>query len=156
MIGKRNRGSKRLQPRQRRRHHRNRVSHQQQRLCRRSLRLLQSPRRGSSTIAGAPKRNAYQFGAYGAWTNSHFFAQGLATFGWQKLPQQPARRRRSITSNPRWDELRAAARSVICSMSANLRSVPIGGRVSARQGSTATPERRSGAGLERRPANRKR
>jgi outer membrane lipase/esterase len=33
--------------------------------------------------AGTTDVNSYQLGVYGAWVNSNFFAQGLATFGWQ-------------------------------------------------------------------------
>ncbi|MFB9267904.1 autotransporter domain-containing protein [Bradyrhizobium erythrophlei] len=32
---------------------------------------------------GTSEANAYQIGGYGAWTSAHFFAQALATFGWQ-------------------------------------------------------------------------
>ena len=50
--------------------------------------------------AGTTEANAYQIGGYGAWTNSHFFAQALATYRLAELPQQPSGRRRHITSNP--------------------------------------------------------
>jgi outer membrane lipase/esterase len=35
--------------------------------------------------AGTTDVNSYQFGIYGAWADAHFFAQGLATFGWQNF-----------------------------------------------------------------------
>lgn|GEM_PF-3392780 len=35
--------------------------------------------------AGTTDVNSYQLGIYGAWAEAHFFAQGLATFGWQNF-----------------------------------------------------------------------
>ncbi len=35
--------------------------------------------------AGTTDVNSYQLGIYGAWADAHFFAQGLATFGWQNF-----------------------------------------------------------------------
>jgi phospholipase/lecithinase/hemolysin/uncharacterized protein YhjY with autotransporter beta-barrel domain len=35
--------------------------------------------------AGTTDVNSYQFGVYGAWADPHFFAQALATFGWQNF-----------------------------------------------------------------------
>jgi outer membrane autotransporter protein len=35
--------------------------------------------------AGRVEADSYQFGLYGGWTNAHFFAQALATIGWQKF-----------------------------------------------------------------------
>jgi outer membrane lipase/esterase len=50
--------------------------------------------------AGTTEANSYQFGAYGAWTNAHFFAQGLATFGWQNYRNSRPGVVDIITSNP--------------------------------------------------------
>jgi phospholipase/lecithinase/hemolysin/uncharacterized protein YhjY with autotransporter beta-barrel domain len=50
--------------------------------------------------AGTTEANAYQFGAYGAWTNAHFFAQGLATLGWQDYRNSRRGVVDTITSNP--------------------------------------------------------
>ena len=50
--------------------------------------------------AGTTEANAYQIGAYGAWTNAHFFAQGLATFGWQNYRNSRPGVVDTITSNP--------------------------------------------------------
>jgi outer membrane lipase/esterase len=50
--------------------------------------------------AGTTEANAYQFGAYGAWANAHFFAQGLATFGWQNYRNSRPGVVDTITSNP--------------------------------------------------------
>ena len=50
--------------------------------------------------AGTTAANSYQFGAYGAWTNAHLFAQGLATFGWQNYRNVRPGVVDNITSNP--------------------------------------------------------
>jgi phospholipase/lecithinase/hemolysin/uncharacterized protein YhjY with autotransporter beta-barrel domain len=49
---------------------------------------------------GTTEANAYQVGAYGAWTNANFFAQGLATFGWQNYRNVRPGVVDTITSNP--------------------------------------------------------
>lgn len=50
--------------------------------------------------AGTTEANSYQFGVYGAWTNAHFFAQGLATAGWQNYRNSRPGVVDTITSNP--------------------------------------------------------
>ena len=50
--------------------------------------------------AGTTDVNSYQFGVYGAWTDAHFFAQGLATFGWQNYRNTRPGVVDTITSNP--------------------------------------------------------
>jgi outer membrane lipase/esterase len=50
--------------------------------------------------AGTTEANSYQLGAYGAWTNSNFFAQGLATIGWQNYRNTRPGVVDTITSNP--------------------------------------------------------
>ena len=50
--------------------------------------------------AGTTEANAYQVGGYGAWTNANFFAQGLATFGWQNYRNVRPGVVDPITSNP--------------------------------------------------------
>jgi outer membrane lipase/esterase len=49
---------------------------------------------------GSTDANAYQIGAYGAWTNANFFLQGLATFGWQNYRNVRPGVVDLITSNP--------------------------------------------------------
>jgi uncharacterized protein YhjY with autotransporter beta-barrel domain len=49
---------------------------------------------------GTTEANAYQLGAYGAWTNANFFAQGLATVGWQNYRNVRPGVVDMITSNP--------------------------------------------------------
>jgi outer membrane lipase/esterase len=50
--------------------------------------------------AGTTDVNSYQFGVYSAWTNTHFFAQGLATYGWQNYRNTRPGVVDTITSNP--------------------------------------------------------
>ncbi len=50
--------------------------------------------------AGTTDVNSYQFGIYGAWADAHFFAQGLATFGWQNFRNTRPGVVDIITSNP--------------------------------------------------------
>jgi outer membrane lipase/esterase len=50
--------------------------------------------------AGTTDVNSYQFGVYSAWANAHFFAQGLATFGWQNFRNTRPGVVDTITSNP--------------------------------------------------------
>lgn len=50
--------------------------------------------------AGSTEANAYQLGAYGAWTNANFFLQGLATVGWQNYRNIRPGVVDLITSNP--------------------------------------------------------
>jgi phospholipase/lecithinase/hemolysin/uncharacterized protein YhjY with autotransporter beta-barrel domain len=42
-----------------------------------------NPKVRMNNNAGTTEVDSYQFGIYGAYANAHFFAQGLATFGWQ-------------------------------------------------------------------------
>jgi phospholipase/lecithinase/hemolysin/uncharacterized protein YhjY with autotransporter beta-barrel domain len=49
---------------------------------------------------GSTEANAYQLGAYGAWTNANFFLQGLATVGWQNYRNVRPGVVDLITSNP--------------------------------------------------------
>jgi uncharacterized protein YhjY with autotransporter beta-barrel domain len=59
-----------------------------------------NPRARFFNNGGTTEANAYQFGAYGAWTNAHFFAQGLATVGWQNYRNSRPGVVDTITSNP--------------------------------------------------------
>jgi len=49
--------------------------------------------------AGSTDANSYQFGVYGAWTDAHFFAQALATYGWQNYRNTRPGVVDTITSN---------------------------------------------------------
>jgi outer membrane lipase/esterase len=59
-----------------------------------------NPRARFFNNGGTTEANAYQFGAYGAWTNAHFFAQGLATVGWQNYRNSRPGVVDTITSSP--------------------------------------------------------
>jgi outer membrane lipase/esterase len=50
--------------------------------------------------AGTTDANSYQLGIYSAWANTHFFAQGLATYGWQNYRNTRPGVVDTITSNP--------------------------------------------------------
>ena len=50
--------------------------------------------------AGTTDVNSYQLGIYGAWADAHFFAQGLATYGWQNFRNTRPGVVDVITSNP--------------------------------------------------------
>ena len=50
--------------------------------------------------AGTTDANSYQFGIYGAWADAHFFAQGLAAYGWQTYRNTRPGIVDTITSNP--------------------------------------------------------
>ena len=59
-----------------------------------------NPKARSFNNAGTTEANAYQIGAYGAWTNANFFAQALATLGWQNYRNVRPGVVDTITSNP--------------------------------------------------------
>jgi outer membrane lipase/esterase len=50
--------------------------------------------------AGTTDVNSYQLDIYGAWADAHFFAQRLATFGWQNFRNTRPGVVDIITSNP--------------------------------------------------------
>lgn len=59
-----------------------------------------NPRARFFNSAGTTEANAFQIGGYGAWTNAHFFAQGLATYGWLNYRTSRLGVVDTITSNP--------------------------------------------------------
>ena len=50
--------------------------------------------------AGSVEANSYQLGLYGGWTDRHFFAQGLATIGYQDYRNTRLGAIDAVTSNP--------------------------------------------------------
>jgi len=82
--------------------------------------------------AGTTEANAYQFGAYGAWTNAHFFAQGLATFGWQNYRNTRPGVVDTITSNPDGTTFVAAGKVGYLFDAGKSQIGPIGGLTYAR------------------------
>jgi outer membrane lipase/esterase len=59
-----------------------------------------NPKARLNNNAGTTEANSYQIGGYGAWTNANFFAQALATFGWQNYRNVRPGVVDTITSNP--------------------------------------------------------
>ena len=59
-----------------------------------------NPKARSYNNVGTTEANSYKFGAYGAWTNANFFAQALATFGWQNYRNSRPGVVDTISSNP--------------------------------------------------------
>lgn len=83
--------------------------------------------------AGSTEANAYQFGAYGAWTNAHFFAQGLATIGWQNYRNSRPGVVDTITSNPDGTSFVAAGKfGYLFDAGSRAQVGPIGGLTYAR------------------------
>lgn len=82
--------------------------------------------------AGTTEANAYQIGAYGAWANSHFFAQGLATFGWQNYRNSRPGVVDTITSNPDGTSFVAAGKVGYLFDAGRSQIGPIGGLTYAR------------------------
>ena len=83
--------------------------------------------------AGTTEANAYQFGAYGAWTNAHFFAQALATFGWQNYRNTRPGVVDTITSNPDGTSFVAAGKAgYLFDVGQQSQIGPIGGLTYAR------------------------
>ena len=104
--------------------------------------------------AGTTEANAYQFGAYGAWANAHFFAQGLATYGWQNYRNTRPGVVDTITSNPDGTSFVAAGKVGYLFDAGRSQIGPIGGLTYARARVNGyTESRRSRADPERRPAD---
>jgi outer membrane lipase/esterase len=82
--------------------------------------------------AGTTEANAYQFGAYGAWANAHFFAQGLATVGWQDYRNTRPGVVDTITSNPNGTSFVAAGKVGYLFDAGRSQIGPIGGLTYAR------------------------
>jgi outer membrane lipase/esterase len=82
--------------------------------------------------AGTTEANSYQFGAYGAWTNAHFFAQALATFGWQNYRNTRPGVVDTITSNPDGTSFVAAGKIGYLFDAGRTQIGPIGGLTYAR------------------------
>lgn len=59
-----------------------------------------NPRARFFNNAGTTEANAFQIGGYGAWTDAHFFAQGLATYGWLNYRNSRPGIVDTITSSP--------------------------------------------------------
>lgn len=91
-----------------------------------------NPRARFFNNGGTTEANAYQFGAYGAWTNAHFFAQGLATVGWQNYRNSRPGVVDTITSNPDGTSFVAAGKVGYLFDVGKSQVGPIGGLIYAR------------------------
>jgi outer membrane lipase/esterase len=82
--------------------------------------------------AGTTDVNSYQLGIYGAWADAHFFAQGLATFGWQNFRNTRPGVVDVITSNPDGTTFLAGGKAGYLFDVGKSQVGPIGGLVYAR------------------------
>jgi outer membrane lipase/esterase len=82
--------------------------------------------------AGTTDANSYQFGVYGAWANTHFFAQGLATYGLQNFRNTRPGVVDTITSNPDGTTFVAAGKIGYLFDAGKSQVGPIGGLTYAR------------------------
>jgi outer membrane lipase/esterase len=91
-----------------------------------------NPRARLFNNAGTTDVNSYQLGIYGAWTNTHFFAQGLATYGWQNYRNTRPGVVDTITSNPDGTSFVAAGKVGYLFDAGKVQAGPIGGLTYAR------------------------
>jgi phospholipase/lecithinase/hemolysin/uncharacterized protein YhjY with autotransporter beta-barrel domain len=82
--------------------------------------------------AGTTDVNSYQFGVYSAWADAHFFAQGLATFGWQNFRNTRPGVVDTITSNPDGTTFLAGGKVGYLFDAGKSQIGPIGGLIYAR------------------------
>jgi outer membrane lipase/esterase len=82
--------------------------------------------------AGTTDVNSYQLGVYGAWADAHFFAQALATFGWQNFHNTRPGVVDIITSNPDGTTFLAGGKAGYLFDAGKSQVGPIGGLVYAR------------------------
>ena len=82
--------------------------------------------------AGTTEASAYQIGVYGAWTNAHLFAQGLATFGWQNYHNSRPGVVDTITSSPDGTSFVVAGKAGYLFDAGKAQLGPIGGLTYAR------------------------
>jgi outer membrane lipase/esterase len=82
--------------------------------------------------AGTTDVNSYQLGIYAAWADAHFFAQGLATYGWQNFRNTRPGVVDTITSNPDGTTFVAGGKAGYLFDAARTQIGPIGGLTYAR------------------------
>jgi outer membrane lipase/esterase len=82
--------------------------------------------------AGTTDVNSYQLGIYGAWADAHFFAQGLATAGWQNYRNTRPGVVDTITSNPDGTTFLAGGKVGYLFDAGKSQIGPIGGLIYAR------------------------
>jgi uncharacterized protein YhjY with autotransporter beta-barrel domain len=91
-----------------------------------------NPKANLDNNAGSTTANSYQFGLYGAWTDAHFFAQGLATLGWQNYQNSRQGVVSTITSNPDGSTFVAGGKTGYLFDIGKAQAGPIGGLTYAR------------------------
>ena len=91
-----------------------------------------NPKAKLNNGAGTTDANSYQLGLYGEWADAHFFAQGLATFGWQNFRNTRPGVVDIITSNPDGTTFVAGGKLGYLFDAARTQIGPIGGLVYAR------------------------
>jgi outer membrane lipase/esterase len=82
--------------------------------------------------AGTTDVNSYQLGIYAAWADAHFFAQGLATYGWQNFRNTRPGVVDTITSNPDGTTFVAGGKAGYLFDAGKTQIGPIGGLTYAR------------------------
>jgi phospholipase/lecithinase/hemolysin/uncharacterized protein YhjY with autotransporter beta-barrel domain len=82
--------------------------------------------------AGTTDVNSYQLGIYSAWASTNFFAQGLATYGWQNFRNTRPGVVDTITSNPDGTSFVAAGKVGYLFDAGKSQVGPIGGLTYAR------------------------
>jgi outer membrane lipase/esterase len=82
--------------------------------------------------AGTTDANSYQLGIYSAWANTHLFAQGLATYGWQNFRNTRPGVVDTITSNPDGTSFVAAGKVGYLFDAGQSQVGPIGGLIYGR------------------------
>lgn len=82
--------------------------------------------------AGTTNMNSYQLGIYAAWADAHFFAQGLATYGWQNFRNTRPGVVDTITSAPDGTTFVAGGKAGYLFDAARTQIGPIGGLTYAR------------------------
>jgi phospholipase/lecithinase/hemolysin/uncharacterized protein YhjY with autotransporter beta-barrel domain len=82
--------------------------------------------------AGTTDVNSYQLGIYAAWADAHFFAQGLATYGWQNFRNTRPGVVDTITSNPDGTTFVVGGKTGYLFDAARTQIGPIGGLTYAR------------------------
>lgn len=91
-----------------------------------------NPKARMHNDAGSTTADSYQIGLYGAWANANFFAQALATFGWQNYQNTRIGVLNSITSSPDGTTFVAGGKLGYLFDAPGFRVGPIGGLTYAR------------------------
>ena len=91
-----------------------------------------NPKAKFNNNAGSTEADSYQLGVYGAWANANFFAQALATFGWQNYQNTRIGVLNAVTSSPDGTTFVAGGKLGYLFDAPGFRVGPIGGLTYAR------------------------